>query len=400
VRAGGAAPAAPRAPHAPPAAGLADAAAGLLDYPVWIGGGALDQLGAVLAAAAPAHRVALVTDATVAALHAARAARALAAHGHGEPLVVAVPPGEAHKTRETWAAVTDRLLDAGCGRDTTVVALGGGVVCDLAGFVAATYLRGVPVVQVPTTLLAMVDASVGGKTAVDTPAGKNLVGAFHPPAAVLLDPALAATLPLPDLRAGAAEALKHGVIASAAHFDDVAALLAAPGRPGGDGSAAARLEAVVAASVAIKAAVVAEDLREHGRRKTLNFGHTVGHAVESAGGYALRHGEAVAVGMVAESVVAERMGVARAGTAARVRAACVAGGLPVAPPRGLDPEAVLAATRSDKKARAGRVEYALPADVGAMADAGGRWSVPVDDALVLEVLTSLAADAGRAGAVA
>ncbi len=380
------------AAHAPPADGLADAAAGLLPYPVWLGAGALDRLGAVVAAAAPAHRYALVTDEAVAALHADRALAALAPHAGAEPLLVAVPPGEAHKTRDTWAAVTDRLLAAGCGRDTTVVALGGGVVGDLAGFVAATYLRGVPVVQVPTTLLAMVDASVGGKTAVDTPHGKNLVGAFHPPAAVLLDPALLGTLPARDLRAGAAEALKHGVIASERHFDEVAALLPALGAPP-DPAALARLAAVVGDSVAVKAAVVAADPFERGRRKALNFGHTVGHAVESAGGYALRHGEAVAVGMAAESLIAERMGVAGAGTAARVRAACAAGGLPVAPPPGLDPAAVLEATRSDKKARAGRVEYALPVRVGAMADAGGRWAVPVDDALVLDVLAELAAGA-------
>ncbi len=396
VATGGAGP--DPAAHPAPAPGLADAAAGRLPYPVWIGPEALDRLGAVVAAAAPAHRYALVTDATVAALHAGRALAALAPHAAAEPVVVAVPPGEAHKTRDTWAAVTDQLLAAGCGRDTTVVALGGGVVGDLAGFVAATYLRGVPVVQAPTTLLAMVDASVGGKTAVDTPAGKNLVGAFHPPAAVLLDPELLGTLPAPDLAAGAAEALKHGVIASEPHFDDVAALLPAlrRGRPGA--ATLARLAAAVAASVAVKAAVVAEDPRERGRRKALNFGHTVGHAVESAGGYALRHGEAVAVGMVAESVIAERLGVARPGTAARVRAACLAGGLPVAPPPGLAPAAVLAATRSDKKARAGRVEYALPTHVGGMAAAGGRWAVPVDDAVVLDVLAALGADAAGAAA--
>jgi 3-dehydroquinate synthase len=396
VTGGVGAPGPEHGPHVPPAPGLADAAGGRLAYPVWLGDGALAHLGAVVAAAAPAHRIALVTDAAVAALHAGRALHALAPLAAAEPVVVAIPVGEAHKTRDTWAAVTDRLLAAGCGRDTTVVALGGGVVGDLAGFVAATYLRGVPVVQVPTTLLAMVDASVGGKTAVDVPAGKNLVGAFHPPAAVLLDPALLTTLPAPDLRAGAAEALKHGVIASERHFADVAALLPtlSGGAPAGGAVAAgatAGLASVVGDSVAIKAAVVAEDPREHGRRKTLNFGHTIGHAVESVGGYVLRHGEAVAVGMVAEGMLAERLGVAHAGTAARVRAACVAGRLPVTLPPGLDPASVLAATRSDKKARAGRVEYALPTHVGGMVEAGGRWAVPVDDALVLEVLTALAA---------
>lgn len=373
---------------------MRDAAAGRLPYPVWLGRGALAALGRVAADAAPAHRYALVTDDAVGPLHAAAAEAALAALGGPPPVVVTLAAGEAHKTRDAWAQATDALLAAGCGRDTTVVALGGGVVGDLAGFVAATFLRGVPVVQVPTTLLAMVDASVGGKTGVDTPAGKNLVGAFHPPAAVLLDPDLLATLPTRDLAAGAAEALKHGVIASAAHFDDVAAHLPSIARGAADPAA---LERLVGDSVAIKADAVAEDLTERGRRKTLNFGHTVGHAVEHASGYALRHGEAVALGMVVESRIAERLSVAESGTAARVRAACAAGGLPVALPAGLTPEVVLAATRGDKKARAGQVEYALPTRVGAMAAADGRWAMPVPDAVVLDALAEAAA--GPAAAV-
>lgn len=375
---------------------LIDAAGGRLPYPVWLAAGAMAHLGRVVAAAAPAHRYVLVTDEAVAALHARAVVDALAPLAAEPSLVVAIPPGEAHKTRDTWAAVTDQLLAAGCGRDTTIVALGGGVVGDLAGFVAATYLRGVPVVQVPTTLLAMVDASVGGKTAVDTPAGKNLVGAFHPPAAVLLDPALLATLPARDLAAGAAEALKHGVIASERHFDDVAAQL--PALTGGAPDPTA-LERLVGESVAIKAAVVAEDLTEQGRRKTLNFGHTLGHAVESTSGYALRHGEAVALGMVLESELAERLGIARAGTAGRVRAACAAGGLPVSLPGDLDPHVVLAATRGDKKARAGRVEYALPNAIGAMGAYAGRWATAVPDDAVLAVLTAPPTAAGAASSV-
>lgn len=376
--------------HAPPAPGLADAAGGRLPYPVWIGIGALDALGAVVAAHAPAHRLVLVTDATVAALHAPRVRAALAAHG--DLLVLQVPPGEAEKSRARWAELTDAMLAAGCGRDTTVIALGGGVVGDLAGFVAATFLRGVPVVQVPTTLLAMVDASVGGKTAVDTPAGKNLVGAFHPPAAVVVDPGVLVTLPAADLLAGAAESVKHGVIADTAYFQAVADLLpslagGAPATPAGDRSGwLASLQEVVARSVAIKASVVAHDEREGGMRKILNFGHTLGHALESESRYALRHGEAVAAGMALEARVAESLGMAEAGTAARLAAVLDAAGLPSGRPADLDPEAVLAATRGDKKARAGVVEYALPTRIGAMAAAGGRWAVPVPDEVVRAVL--------------
>jgi 3-dehydroquinate synthase len=394
----------PAAPgrHVPPAPGLHDAADGRLPYPVWVGVGGLDALPAVVRAAAPAHRYVLVTDDTVAPLHAPAVGAAFRAAGLEAPLLVGIPAGERHKTRESWAGVTDALLDAECGRDTTVLALGGGVVGDLAGFVAATFMRGVPVVQVPTTLLAMLDASVGGKTGVDTPAGKNLVGAFHPPAAVLCDPATLRTLPRADLVAGAAEALKHGVIADPGYLAETASALAGPGAAGaperaggvavgspgasGDEERLQRLARLVARSVALKAAVVAHDEREGGVRKVLNFGHTIGHAVEALSGYTLRHGEAVAIGMVVEAAGAERAGVAAPGTADAVRQAVVALGLPVRLPDGMPAEAVLAATRSDKKARAGTVEYALPTRVGAMAESGGRWSVPLGDDLVREVL--------------
>jgi 3-dehydroquinate synthase len=379
--------------------GLEDAADGRLPYPVWIGTGALDAVGAIVADRAPAHRLVVVTDTRVGPLHLVRVRAALGALG--TPLVLTVPPGEAEKTRARWAELTDAMLAAGCGRDTTVVALGGGVVGDLAGFVAATYMRGVPVVQLPTTLLAMVDASVGGKTAVDTPAGKNLVGAFHPPAAVVVDPAVLATLPAADLLAGAAECVKHGVIADTEYFRTVADLLpslAAGAEPSSAGDRAgwlASLHRVVARSVAIKASVVAHDEREGGMRKILNFGHTLGHALESESGFALRHGEAVAAGMALEARLAEALGIAEPGTAATLARVLDAAGLPSGRPAALDPAAVLAATRGDKKSRGGVVEYALPVRIGAMAPADGRWAVPVPDALVRDVLAP-AWDPGRA----
>jgi 3-dehydroquinate synthase len=264
------------------------------------------------------------------------------------------------------------------------VALGGGVVGDLAGFVAATYLRGVPVVQVPTTLLAMIDASVGGKTGVDTRHGKNLVGAFHQPAAVVADTRTLATLPPAQLRAGLAEAIKHGAIADERYFervvDDLPALLA----PGGWGSDA--MTALVARSVEIKAAVVERDEREGGVRKTLNFGHTLGHAVETLSGYTLLHGEAVAIGMALESQLAERAGVAECGTNDRLRAALERAGLPTRAPATMRADDVISVTRHDKKARGGVTEYALPRRIGAMAGERSGWAVPVSDDLVREVL--------------
>jgi 3-dehydroquinate synthase len=258
------------------------------------------------------------------------------------------------------------------------------VVGDLAGFVAATFMRGVPVIQLPTTLLAMVDASVGGKTAVDTPAGKNLVGAFHPPAAVLADLETLASLPRRQMTAGLAEVLKHGVIADAGYFRAVVEAL--PALLASGGAADGRLSDVVARSVAIKADVVSRDEREGGMRKILNFGHTIGHAVETLSDYTLLHGEAVAIGMVAESELAERVGLAAEGTAARVSDALAAAGLPVRIPAGMSADRIVAATHGDKKARAGSAEYALPRAIGAMAAADRGWSVRLTDDQVRGVL--------------
>lgn len=357
-------------------------------YGVTIAAGALSRSGDIVRAAAPAHRYAIITDETVGTLYAGTVTQAL---GHGAEMFT-VPAGEWSKTRETWAALTDAMLAAGFGRDTTVVAVGGGVVGDLAGFVAATYLRGVPFVQVPTSLLAMVDASVGGKVGVDTPAGKNLVGAFHQPAAVVIDPDVLRTLPVEHRRAGLAEILKHGVIADECYLAEVEAQLPhlLSDEPG------EALTAAIARSVEIKSAVVTQDEREAGVRKALNFGHTLGHAIEQLSGYTLLHGEAIAIGMVAEAALGERVGVTEPGTAARVEQAVRSAGLPLTVPGGMTAPAILAATRSDKKARAGAVEYALPRRIGVMAGSDSGWSVRVGDADVAAALAAFGPGMGGA----
>lgn len=357
-------------------------------YRIHVGRGLLEGLGALAAEAVRAHRYVVVADTTVGQLHADQVIAALA------PVradLVTIPPGEGEKTRERWAWITDRLLELGCGRDTIVVALGGGVVGDLAGFTAATYLRGVPVIQLPTTLLAMVDASVGGKTAVDVPAGKNLVGAFHPPALVVADLSTLATLPQPDLRSGLAEVLKHGIIADRGYLERTVAAL--PTLLAADGHATDAMLDTVTRSVEIKAEVVAADEREGGRRKILNFGHTLGHAVELASGYTLLHGEAVAIGMALESRLAESLGIAAPGTSGVVEAAIGAAGLPLLPPPGpaRDVDWLVEATRLDKKTRAGAVEYALPAEPGRMAGQDRGWSVPVAEEAARELLADLLA---------
>jgi 3-dehydroquinate synthase len=349
------------------------------DYRIIIGAGLRQEFASSVAKAAPAHHYAVVSDDDVAPLYGESLVADLTRHGHSS--LHRMPAGEVHKTRATWARLTDDLLAAGCGRDTTIVAVGGGVVGDVAGFVAATFMRGVPLVQYPTSLLAMIDASIGGKTGVDTDAGKNLVGAFHPPLAVLIDVETLRTLPGAHRRAGLAEAIKHGVVADAGYFAQVETML--PALLADDMPTTLDL---VARSVEIKSAVVRADARERGLRKTLNFGHTLGHAIEQASGYSLLHGEAVAIGMVLEARLAERIGVAERGTAREIQRVVGAAGLPTERPSALEAQAVLEATRHDKKSRGGAVAYALPARVGQMAGAERDWAIEVGDTLVLEVL--------------
>ncbi|MGI8510731.1 MAG: 3-dehydroquinate synthase [Gemmatimonadaceae bacterium] len=352
-------------------------------YDITIAPGALSDAAAIIRHAAPAHRYAIVTDSNVGLLY----AEALRRQFEGDSAAVCtIPAGEAHKTRDSWASVTDQLLDRCFGRDSTVVALGGGVVCDLAGFVAATFMRGVPVVHLPTTLLAMIDASIGGKTGVDTPSGKNLVGAFHLPSAVVIDPEVLATLPLPELRSGFAEAIKHGVIADERYFDFLAEVGPELAADAGGIRDVSVLGRVIEESVRIKAAVVLADEREKGARKTLNFGHTVGHAIELLSGFTMRHGEAVGVGMVLEARAGERAGITQAGTVSRIATALERAGLPTERPAGPSPERIMDLMRGDKKARSGAAEYAVPARVGMMAAQESGYAVRLPDALMCEVL--------------
>ena len=361
-----------------------------LGYPIVVASGGLAQIGRIIAERAPSHRYAIVTDENVAPHYLEHVSQSLTG-GSGAVApdlvhTVVIPPGEQHKTRARWSAITDTLLAHGCGRDTAIIALGGGVIGDLAGFVAATYMRGIPVVQIPTTLLAMVDASVGGKTAVDTPAGKNTVGAFHPPAAVLIDPATLASLPARELRSGLAEVIKHGVIADGTVIEEVEAitpaLLSAHASP-------EALAVMIERSVRIKADVVAADERERGLRKVLNFGHTIGHGVEAASEYTLLHGEAIAIGMVAEARLAELLGIATVGTAAAIEDAVTRVGLPSRAARTIAPDRVLSLMRSDKKQRRGVLEYSLPKRVGEMAGESSGWGIAIEDSIALEVLRTL-----------
>jgi 3-dehydroquinate synthase len=350
-------------------------------YDVVVGRGILTELPQLLRERCPAHRYAIITDSRVGTLYADRVAALLIDAGL-RAATFAFPAGEWNKVRQTWADLTDRLVETGVGRDAAIIALGGGVVGDMAGFVAATLHRGIPYAQVPTTVLAMIDASVGGKTGLDLPAGKNLVGAFHQPRFVLADINTLATLPRPHLAGGCAEAIKHGVIADRAYAEAVGswarACLARD---------AAALERLVERSVRIKAEIVAADVAERGRRQVLNFGHTVGHAVEARSGYGLLHGEAVAIGMAVEARLAETVGVAEPGTRAQLLDLLARFDLPTVLPPTLDAADLLEAMRHDKKARAGALRFALPKTLGVMAQsADGEWTVEIGSDEILAAL--------------
>lgn len=311
-----------------------------------------------LAREARGHALVVVADRRVARLVGPKVLPPLARAG-ARPILLTFPAGERFKTRATKDRLEDVLARRGVGRDAVVVALGGGVTGDLAGFLAATWQRGVPVVHMPTSLLAMVDASLGGKTGVDLPAGKNLVGAFHPPRALWADVALLRTLPEREFRAGLAEAVKTAAVLDRALFErlerDATRILARD---------ETSLLPVIARCLRLKARLVAADLRDAGPRAILNFGHTVAHALEAASGFRVPHGEAVAVGLVAEARLAERLTGFPRRASQRLEALLTRFGLPVTLPARLDPRRVALRTRRDKKVRGGTVRCALPIRLG------------------------------------
>ena len=321
-------------------------------YPVYIGSGLIARP-ELLVPFIQGGRVAVVTNTTVAPLYLERLAASLTASGLDVVRVV-LPDGEVYKNWETLNVIFDQLLEAHCDRKTTLIALGGGVIGDLAGFAAATYQRGVPFVQVPTTLLAQVDSSVGGKTAINHPSGKNMIGAFHQPLAVLADVSTLATLPERELRAGLAEVIKHGLIRDLGFFEWIEANI---------GQLLARnTEALVHAvrrSCEIKAEIVALDERETGPRALLNLGHTFGHAIETAMGYgAWLHGEAVAAGMVMAADLSHRLGSLGEDDVRRVVALLKRTGLPVTV-SGIIAPRFIELMSLDKKAAAGRIRFIL-----------------------------------------
>lgn len=327
-------------------------------YPIVIGRGLLDDAGLLTRHIGAGGKVAIVTNTTVAPLYLDKVAAPLRAAGR-EVVPIVLPDGEEYKNWESLNLVFDALLANKCDRKTTLVALGGGVIGDLTGFAASSYMRGVPFVQIPTTLLAQVDSSVGGKTGINHPLGKNMIGAFYQPRAVIADTATLDTLPDRELSAGLAEVIKHGAILDAAFFDWIERNI---------GKLVARDHAALAYAIArsceIKSDVVKRDEREGGLRAVLNFGHTFGHAIEAGLGYgAWLHGEAVGCGMVMAADLSHRLGLVDAASVERVRKLAQAAGLPVTAPD-LGTERWIELMEVDKKNEGGAIKFILLKPLG------------------------------------
>jgi 3-dehydroquinate synthase len=347
---------------------------GSYSYEIRVGSGLLARVGLWLKERGLAGKAVIITDTTVGGLYTDVLERGLANAGF-EVTVLELPPGEEQKTLETAGLIYSKLTDVYAERTTPVIALGGGVIGDLAGFVAGTYLRGVPLVQVPTTLLAQVDSSIGGKTAVDCGRLKNIIGMFYQPRMVVADIDTLKTLPEIELANGLAEVIKCAAIGSRHLFDflDINMNKAQQRHP-------SVLEEIVLESARIKAGMVEKDEKETGLRTILNFGHTVGHAVEAVSDFQLKHGQAVAIGMVAAAEISRRMGVLGEKEVSRLEKVIEKAGLPTKMPD-IDKDAVMEAMKHDKKVRRDRVRFVLLKSIGNAFVSDG-----VDPSLVEEVL--------------
>jgi len=336
---------------------------------VVLGAGLLESIGPMLQARGLRGTLALIGDSNVIERHGDRVYQSLMLSGF-EVVPLKVPAGEESKTLEMAGVLYEQLVQGGLERSGAIVALGGGVIGDLSGFVAATYLRGVPWVNCATTLLAMVDASIGGKTGVDLPSGKNLVGAFHPPLLTIGDLTVLRTLPEREFQSGMAEVIKAGVIGDEELFEMIA-------------RGSTDIQEIIRRSIKVKVDVVREDPFEKGRRASLNLGHTIGHGIEAASQFLLRHGEAIGIGMIAEAKIAEWMGLAQPGLSDRIEAVIDRVGLPTRFAN-LETDTIVQLMRSDKKKQLGRLKFALPRAIGDVV-----FGVDVKDELVCEAIEAV-----------
>lgn len=333
-------------------------------YDVRIGSGAIEFLGKSNFSESLKGKLFLVTDKNVDQFHSQKVINTLSLAGINL-ITHVIEPGEKHKNLTTVQSLWGAFLDAGLERGSTVAAFGGGVIGDLTGFAAATYMRGIDWINIPTTLLAMVDASIGGKTGIDLPQGKNLIGAFHSPQKVLIDPTLLTTLPENELRAGMAEVIKHGIIGSPELFE-----MCKSGIPATlDGWAQ-----LISEAISVKVNVIQEDPFEMGRRAVLNFGHTVGHAIELLSHFSIPHGFAVAIGMMIESQIARQIGLVDSGFLEELHETLTKLALPTKAPNGIDTYDIINAMSTDKKTQNGNIRFSLPVNVGQI-----EYGIVIDD---------------------
>ncbi|HSE84326.1 MAG TPA: 3-dehydroquinate synthase [Thermodesulfobacteriota bacterium] len=345
-------------------------------YEIIIQDGILKQIPEDLKNENLAHSYVIITDSAVLPLYGMELYKGFKSQGLNIYLI-SFPAGEENKNRATKDKIEDEMSQYKIGRDSEVIALGGGVVGDVAGYVAATYNRGIPYIQVPTTLVACVDSSIGGKTGIDTPYGKNLIGAFHQPRRVYIDVSTLRTLPEKEIRGGLAEVIKYGVIKDRKFFEFLEQNMERVFSFDVD-----VLSHIIKRSCEIKGEVVELDEKESNLRKILNFGHTIGHAIEKFFNYTISHGEAISMGMVAEGKIAAELGLWQENELNRLISLLRKAGLPVNLPDTLDSKQIIDTMKLDKKARGGKIEMTLPRQIGEMAEVGGSYGIRIEEDII------------------
>lgn len=351
-------------------------------YEILIGEDILKKIPLDLKNKKTVHSYVIISDSNVASLYGQKLLKGLTNSGLNSHLI-SFPAGEVHKDRDTKARIEDEMSKLKIGRDSCVIALGGGVVGDVAGFVAATYNRGIPYIQVPTTLVACVDSSIGGKAAVDTPYGKNLIGAFYQPWRVYIDVNTLRTLHEKEIREGLAEVVKYGVIKDKNLFEYLEKNI--------DHIFSFNTDAlihIIKRGCEIKGQVVELDEKESNLRKILNFGHTIGHAIENISDYKISHGEAISMGMVTEGKIALELGFWKLDEYERLVSLFNKTGLPTKPPHSLDLSRMINTMKLDKKARQRRIEMVLPRKIGAMVEVDGSYGIKIEEGLIRSILES------------
>jgi len=327
-------------------------------YEIYVGENILDRMGLIISKNNWMSRYIMITDSNVFTLHGERVQASLREMDLNVDMIH-FPAGEAWKTMETSLHIVDRMIDLGADRTSGLIALGGGIVGDITGFIASIYMRGIPYIQVPTTLLAQVDSSIGGKTAIDLPQGKNILGTFYQPKGVFIDVAFLKTLTRQELRNGLAEIVKYGIIDDPGLFSRLKAEVEAI-----KNRDMAILEEIIVSSCRIKKGIVEMDEMERGLRRILNFGHTIGHAIETESGYTISHGEAISMGMVASAILSERLKYLPSGDRERIVSLIRALGLPDRIPQNLGTEGILSQIKKDKKKEGDKIRFVLIKKIG------------------------------------